>query len=71
MADTLLFGWQDRKFVIMVMNGQDIKHRISMNMEEATDVRSQLTYGREGITKRIEGHVQIDTKMDDRETFEM
>lgn len=66
--DTLYFGWEGEKFVLLVMREGNIAHRISLNTESAWFVRDAIDKNDRGLLRdeqrgafRYDYHKQIDT----------
>lgn len=61
MFDVLFYGWEGEKFVLLVVDvNKKIKHRISMNREEAWFVVSEIAKPT-GKAQSYTQHRQIDT----------
>src|SRR5436190_6893073 len=67
MSDTLHFGWQDSKFVLLVeTNAKRIRHRISLTEAEADYVALKITERHKTLASQP-NHVQVDTRDEDTE----
>lgn len=58
--DVLFYGWQDGKFVLLIMRDDKIAHRISLNAAETRLVSFEINNPSEK-TQRVLNHKQVDS----------